>query len=84
MGRMSEQLSNEAVSERLGLTHSAVSRMRRGERIASPRVMVQISSEFGVRLEDLVRAAATASEGDKDPWIALMASAFAVPAGHAA
>lgn len=79
------QLSNERVADTLGLSSSAVSRMRRGERIASPRVMLRISEAYGVTVEALTRAAAAASEGDREQWIALMSSAFRAPgAGHAA
>jgi transcriptional regulator with XRE-family HTH domain len=73
------QLTNDAVAERLGLSHSAVSRMRRGERIASPRTAVRIAEEFGVSLDELTRASALASSGEREPWVELLFRAFEVP-----
>lgn len=48
-------MTNEEVGKRIGLTYSAVSRLRRGERLPSIEVMVAVSREFGWDVADQVK-----------------------------
>lgn len=48
-------MTNEKIGELIGLTYSAVSRLRRGERLPSVEVMVAISDHFGWGVADQVQ-----------------------------
>jgi len=50
--------TNRQVGDRIGLSHSSVSRIRAGERIPSVDVMVVIEREYGWTLADQVTARA--------------------------
>lgn len=69
-------LTNEEIGRKLGLAHSTVSRMRRGQRVTSPSVMARMLEEFGVPPGKMLRAAASASQGDAGPWVDLMTETF--------
>jgi transcriptional regulator with XRE-family HTH domain len=73
------RLTNQEVAERLGLSHSTVSRIRRADRLTSVDVLQRISVEFDVPAEELMSAAASAHRGDKYPWIRLMERTFGGP-----
>lgn len=45
-------VTNEAVAKRLGLTHSAISRIRSGDRMPSFHTMQVIEVEFGWSIAD--------------------------------
>lgn len=45
-------LSNVEVGRRIGLHHTSVSRVRKGERVPSLEVMQKIATEFGWSLDD--------------------------------
>lgn len=47
-------MTNEAIGEMIGLTHSAVSRIRRGERLPSINVMTRIETEFKWTVADQI------------------------------
>lgn len=47
-------MTNEEIGKKLGLTHSAVSRIRRGERLPSLEVMMAIDVNFGWPMPDQV------------------------------
>lgn len=51
--------TNREVGDRIGLSHSSVSRIRAGERIPSVDVMVVIQTQYGWTLPDQVKARAT-------------------------
>jgi transcriptional regulator with XRE-family HTH domain len=48
-------MTNEKIGELIGLSYSAVSRLRRGERLPSVDVMVAISAHFGWGVADQVQ-----------------------------
>lgn len=48
-------MTNEKIGELIGLSYSAVSRLRRGERLPSVNVMVAISKHFGWGVADQVQ-----------------------------
>lgn len=57
MGAMTPTpVTNEAVGQRLGLTHSAISRIRSGGRMPSFQTMVLIAKEYGWPIEDQTEA----------------------------
>lgn len=70
------KLSNAEVGERLGMSHSSVSRMRAGERVASVEVLERIVSEYEADPAELLHAAAEASRGSKQGWIRLLDRLF--------
>lgn len=45
-------VTNEAVAKRLGLTHSAISRIRSGDRLPSFDTMVRIDAEYDWPIQD--------------------------------
>ena len=47
-------MTNDKIGELIGLSYSAVSRLRRGERLPSVGVMVAISERLGWAVEDQV------------------------------
>lgn len=49
-------MTNEAIGQMIGLSHSAVSRLRRGQRLPSVPIMVAIELEFGWLVADQVKA----------------------------
>ena len=48
-------MTNEEIGKLIGLTYSAVSRLRRGERLPSVEVMLAISEQFGWGVADQVK-----------------------------
>ena len=48
-------MTNEEIGKLIGLSYSAVSRVRRGERLPSIDVMVAIESHFGWSVSDQVK-----------------------------
>lgn len=50
-------LTNEEVGQMVGLTYSAVSRLRSGDRTPSVEVMRRISDAFGVPFDEVATAA---------------------------
>lgn len=54
MGLGDRIVTNEDIGRKLELSHSAVSRLRRGERLPSVEVMVRIASHFGWDVVDQV------------------------------
>lgn len=52
-------MTNEEIGKLIGLTHSAVSRLRRGERLPSIEVMVAIAKHFDWSVADQVRTRST-------------------------
>jgi|DEB0MinimDraft_6_1074348.scaffolds.fasta_scaffold24863_3 transcriptional regulator with XRE-family HTH domain len=48
-------MTNEKIGELIGLTYSAVSRLRRGERLPSVEVMVNIDKHFKWDVGDQVK-----------------------------
>lgn len=50
--------TNRDVAERLGLTHSGVSRLRTGDRLASVPTMSRIEAVYGWSIQDQVEARA--------------------------
>lgn len=63
------RLGNAEVARTLGMSHSSVSRMRTGERVASPTTLQQLVTEYSGDPEVLVRAAAKAAAGDTAEWV---------------
>lgn len=51
---MTQTLTNRGVGDRIGLTHSAISRIRSGGRLPSIAVMRRIETEFGWTIQDQV------------------------------
>lgn len=47
-------MTNEEIGKLIGLSHSAVSRLRRGERLPSIAVMVTIQDVFGWAITDQI------------------------------
>jgi len=64
--------TNAQVAEKLGVSHSTVSRMRTGKRIGSPEVLSRISSEFEIPLADVMNAAVKARNGKLTLWTRMM------------
>lgn len=53
-----KRVTNRSVAEKIGMTHSMVSRMRSGTRLPSASTQVRISSGLEVPLESVTRAVA--------------------------
>lgn len=70
------KLSNSEVGHALGMSHSSVSRMRTGERVASVDVLERIITEYNADPEALLRAAAAATRGDTQEWVDLLGELF--------
>lgn len=70
------KLSNAEVGLALGMSHSSVSRMRTGERIASIESLEKIAVAYDGDPSELLAAAAEAGRGDKQPWIRLLERLF--------
>lgn len=70
------KLSNVDVAAALHLSQSTVSRMRAGHRLASLETLQTIAREYGVDSSLLLSAAAKASQGQRDDWIALLDRIF--------
>lgn len=64
--------TNAEVAERLGVSHSTVSRMRTAKRIGSPEVLQRISIEFKIPLDDVMKAAVNARAGKPTLWTRMM------------
>lgn len=69
-------MTNAQVAERLGLNHSTVSRIRKGERIGSLSTLRRIAEQFEIPIEKVLDAAQKAHAGDKRDWIKLVNDAF--------
>lgn len=70
------QLANSHIASALGMSHSSVSRMRTGERVASYDVLEKIVQEYGGDPGEWLHAAAAASRGDVDSWVKMLSVAF--------
>lgn len=66
-------VTNQAVGDRLGLSLSAVSRLRHGKRSPSLQTIMRLHQEFDLPVEPMVRAAA---DPDKTAWCALLGPIF--------
>jgi transcriptional regulator with XRE-family HTH domain len=64
--------TNAEVAERLGVSHSTVSRMRTGKRVGSPAVLVRIAEKYEIPLEEVMAAAVAARSGKPAKWTMLM------------
>lgn len=64
--------TNAEVAERLGVSHSTVSRMRTGKRVGSPEVLMRIHQAYDIPLQDLMSAAVAARKGSAGDWQRLM------------
>lgn len=65
---MSSQCTNAALGEAHGLSHSTVSRMRKGTRTGSPQTQLLLAELAELPLETIARAAIAARTGDTDKW----------------
>ena len=70
------RLTHVEIARTLGLSVSAVSRMRRGERATSVPIMRAISREYDLPLDRLVDAWVDLAEGDPQPWTDLLEAAW--------
>lgn len=64
--------TNAEVAAKLGVSHSTVSRMRTGKRVGSPQVLVRLSQEYNVPLDEVMTAAVSARDGKPAKWTMLM------------
>lgn len=64
--------TNAQVAEKLGVSHSTVSRMRTGIRVGSTETLNRIHREYGIPLDRVVDAAVRARAGKPTKWKALM------------
>lgn len=69
---MANDCTNEDIGRELGLSHSAVSRMRAGTRTGSLDTLIKIAEVTAFSLEDVVTAAIAARRGDKSRWTEIM------------
>lgn len=69
--------TNAEVAEKLGLSHSTVSRMRTGKRLGSTEVLQKISAEYDVPLDAVITAAVEARAGRPQKWTELMDNVLA-------
>lgn len=53
-----QRVTNRAVADKIGMTHSMVSRLRTGSRLPSASAQVRISAALGIPLESVTRAVA--------------------------
>lgn len=70
------RLSNIEVSNQLGMSQSTISRMRKGERLASPGTLYLIAQTYNVEPGILLNAASKAKQGDRNAWIILLNTIF--------
>lgn len=49
-------VTNQRVADDIGLTHSAVSRIRSGDRMPSLKVVRRIAAEYGWPIEDQIKS----------------------------
>lgn len=70
------KLSNVEVGLALNMSHSSVSRMRSGERVASIDVLDRIAREYHAEPAVLLEAAAKASRGDTKEWVQVLDELF--------
>lgn len=56
---MGDKMTNQAVGERIGLTYSAVSRLRSGQRLPSLKVMAAIADQFNWSMVDQINVRTT-------------------------
>jgi transcriptional regulator with XRE-family HTH domain len=69
-------MTNAEAAELLGLNHSTVSRMRKGERIGSLTTLRRIAEKFEIPIEQVLDAAQKAHAGDKSDWVRLIERAL--------
>ena len=69
-------LSNSEIASALGLSHSGVSRMRSGARVASVDTLQKLVTLYDADPRALLQAAAKAADGDAEPWRALLRELF--------
>jgi transcriptional regulator with XRE-family HTH domain len=56
-------MTNEEIGKLIGLSHSAVSRLRRGERLPSIQVMLNVQDVFGWAITDQIWVRSYAGAG---------------------
>lgn len=64
--------TNAEVAERLGVSHSTVSRMRTGTRVGSPKVLQKIHETYSIPLNEVMDAAVKARDGHPAAWRKVM------------
>lgn len=64
--------TNAEVAEKLGVSHSTVSRMRTGIRVGSPKVLQKIHETYDIPLDQVMTAAVRARDGKPGEWQTLM------------
>lgn len=70
------RLTNIDIANRLNLSQSTVSRMRKGTRLASLETLYAIAQTYNVNSEVLLAAASKAQRGDKTDWVDLLEDIF--------
>ena len=78
---MSATCTNAALGEALGLSHSTVSRMRKGTRTGSDVTQLKLAELANVSVEEVMRAAIAARAGDADRWNEIL-DAACTPGEH--
>jgi transcriptional regulator with XRE-family HTH domain len=77
--RQAKSLSQEALAKAAGLSQTTVSRLEKGEQVASTQTLAKLARALGTSLADLVpQEALNASDGDGDIFHAFCANAFCV------
>lgn len=69
-------LSNSEIASALGMSHSGVSRMRSGARVASIDTLQKLIEMYDAEPRALVAAASKATLGDPEPWRSLLRELF--------
>lgn len=68
--------TNAEVAQKLGVSHSTVSRMRTGKRLGSPQVLVRLSEAYDIPLDEVMAAAVAARNGKTGKWEKMMGRVF--------
>lgn len=77
MTKTTRPMSNQEVATRIGLTHTGVSRLRSGSRVASMGTMLKIHEVFRVPVAKLMDTAnELRANGNRDPWCDLLRETF--------
>lgn len=61
-------LSNSEIASALGMSHSSVSRMRSGARVASVETLQKLVEVYDADPRAILASAAKAVDGDPGPW----------------
>lgn len=69
-------LSNSEIAGALGMSHSSVSRMRSGRRIASIETLQALVEVYDADPRRLLAAAAKAQAGDAKDWLGILEGLF--------